>query len=72
MALRVSQVGKEVWYSAPGNLRVTQLGNEVWINNSNNSNIRVTQLGKEVWRSTPGPAFGITYQVTNSINLTAT
>ena len=72
MALRVTQVGKEVWVQNPSNIRVTQIGAEVWIANNNNSNIRTTQIGLEVWRTTPAPAFGITYQVTNSINLTAT
>ena len=51
-------------------IRVTQAGVEAWVQNP--SMIRVTQIGMEVWRSTPNAAFGITYQVNNSINLTAT
>jgi hypothetical protein len=50
MALRVTQIGKEVWLRNPANIRVTQIGKEVWLRNP--SNIRVTQIGKEVWRTT--------------------
>jgi hypothetical protein len=59
MAIRVTQVGNEVWVRNPSNIRVTQIGNEVWLRNP--SNIRVTQVGKEVWRTTanaPAPTAG--------------
>ena len=72
MAIRVTQAGIEAWVSNPAKIRVTQIGTEVWIASNNNSKIRMTQIGLEVWRSTPNAAFGITYQVNNSINLTAT
>jgi hypothetical protein len=72
MAIRVTQAGVEAWVQNPSHVRVTQIGVEVWENTNNNSNLRVTQIGLEVWRTTPAPAFGITYQVTNSINLTST
>ena len=72
MSIRVTQAGVEVWVQNPSNIRMTQIGVEVWENTNNNSNIRVTQLGLEVWRTTPNAAFGITYQVNNSITLTGT
>lgn len=49
MAIRVTQLGNEVWVRNPSNIRVTQIGLEVWINPL--SHIRVTQVGLEVWRS---------------------
>ena len=72
MSIRITQAGVEAWISNPSNIRVTQIGAEVWIANNNNSNIRVTQIGLEIRRTTPNAAFGITYQVNNSIKLTGT
>ena|GEM_PF-4499234 len=71
MAIRVTQVGKEIWYSGPvGNLRATQVGTEVWYPGPV-GNLRITQIGLEVWRTTTS-TFGITYQVSNTITLTGT
>jgi hypothetical protein len=52
MALRDSQIGKEVWIRNPASNRVTQIGKEVWENTNNTSLLRVTQIGKEVWITT--------------------
>ena len=51
MALRVTQIGNEIWVTNPSNLRTTQIGKEAWVNNP--SHIRVTQIGAETWVNNP-------------------
>lgn len=49
MALRVTQIGAEVWIASPaGPVRTTQVGAEPWIV-SPIGPIRTTQIGAEVW-----------------------
>jgi hypothetical protein len=50
MAIRVTQLGNEVWVINPSKIRVTQVGTEVWMIPTGGK-IRVTQLGIETWRS---------------------
>lgn len=59
MAIRVTQVGNEVWVINPSNIRVTQIGNEVWVIPAG-GRIRVTQFGNEVWRSVADAPLSIT------------
>lgn len=59
MAIRVTQLGNEVWVINPSNIRVTQLGNEVWILPAGGK-VRVTQAGLEVWRTDAGEPLAIT------------
>jgi hypothetical protein len=59
MAIRVTQVGNEVWVKNPAHIRVTQIGNEVWVTPFA-GNLRVTQAGIEVWRSVANAPLSIT------------
>jgi hypothetical protein len=59
MAIRITQIGNEVWVINPSNLRVTQIGNEIWVVSAS-GNIRVTQIGVEVFRTVAGLPLTIT------------